>query len=99
MVVLGISLALIVYVFRIIDPDKTASAIRPLYLYSFNKWYWDEIYQATFVKGSLVIAKVLSWFDATIVDGIVNSTATLVRKISSLSGGINGSCCYDLARL
>jgi NADH-quinone oxidoreductase subunit L len=89
MVVLGISLALIVYVFRIIDPDKTASAIRPLYLYSFNKWYWDEIYQATFIKGSLVIAKVLSWFDATIVDGIVNSTATLVRKISILSGGID----------
>jgi len=35
MVVLGISLALIVYVFRFVDPDSTARAIRPLYLFSF----------------------------------------------------------------
>ena len=82
MVVLGISMAFVVYVFRIIDPEKTASAIRPLYLFSLNKWYWDEIYEATFIKGSMLIARMLSWFDTNVVDGIVNGVATMVRKFA-----------------
>ncbi len=82
MVVLGICMAFVVYVFKIIDPEKTANAIRPLYLFSLNKWYWDEIYEATFIKGSMVLARMLSWFDTNIVDGIVNGVATLVRKFA-----------------
>ncbi len=82
MVLLGIGLALLVYVFNIIDPEKIALAIRPFYLFSLNKWYWDEIYQATFIKGSMVLATTLSWFDTHIVDGMVNGVATLVRKFA-----------------
>ncbi len=82
MVVLGISFAGIVFVFRIIDPDKTAEAIRPLYLFSLNKWYWDEIYQATFIKGSVLLSKILSWFDTNVIDGIVNGVAVLVRNLA-----------------
>jgi len=89
MVVLGLSLALIVYVFRIIDPDKTALAIRPLYLFSLNKWYWDEIYDATFIKGSMVVARLLTWFDIHIVDGIVNGVATLVKKFAFLNNSFD----------
>ncbi len=82
MVILGISLAGVVYVFKIIDPDKTADAIRPLYLFSLNKWYWDEIYQATFIRASLLLAKMLYWFDRNIIDGIVNGSALFVRNIA-----------------
>jgi NADH-quinone oxidoreductase subunit L len=82
MVVLGISLAGVVFVFKIIDPDKTAEAIRPLYLFSLNKWYWDEIYEATFIKGSMLIAKMLAWFDTNIIDGIVNGVAVVVKNIA-----------------
>lgn len=89
MVVLGIGTSLVVYAFRVIDPDRTATAIRPLYLMSFNKWYWDEIYQATLIKGSIIISKILAWFDATIVDGIVNGIAALFRKIGFASGGFD----------
>ena len=89
MVALGIGLALIVYAFRFIDPDKTAQRIRPLYLYSFNKWYWDEIYDATVIKGSLLISKILAWFDSNIVDGIVNGVGALVRKFGTFSGGFD----------
>ncbi len=82
MVALGICMAFVVYVFKIIDPEKTARLIRPLYLFSLNKWYWDEIYEATFIKGSMAIARMLSWFDTNVVDGIVNGVATLVRKFA-----------------
>jgi len=82
MVLVGISLAGVVFVFKIIDPDKTAQAIRPLYLFSLNKWYWDEIYEATFIKGSVVLSKMLSWFDTNVIDGMVNGVAFLVRKLA-----------------
>ena len=89
MVALGIGLALIVYAFGFINPEKTAQRIRPLYLYSFNKWYWDEIYDATVIKGSLLISKMLAWFDTNIVDGIVNGVGALVRRFGRASGGFD----------
>ncbi len=89
MVALGIGLALIVYAFGFINPEKTAQRIRPLYLYSFNKWYWDEIYDATVIKGSLLLSRILAWFDSNIVDGIVNGTGALVRKFGTASGGFD----------
>ncbi|TLU58354.1 MAG: NADH-quinone oxidoreductase subunit L [Chlorobium sp.] len=89
MVVLGISMAFIVYVFRIIDPEKTAISIRPLYLFSLNKWYWDEIYEATFIKGSIVLSKVFAWFDTNIVDGLVNGVAFTVKKFAFANGSFD----------
>ena len=89
MVLLGICMAFVVYVFKIIDPEKTARLIRPLYLFSLNKWYWDEIYEATFIKGSMVLARMLSWFDTNVVDGIVNGVATLVRKFAFVNDGFD----------
>lgn len=89
MVVLGIGLALTVYAFRFIDPDGTARRIRPLYLLSYNKWYWDEIYQATFIRGSMLIASIFSWFDRNIIDGLVNGIATVTRKFAFANGAFD----------
>ena len=89
MVVAGISLALIVYAWGLIDPEKTARLLRPLYLMSLNKWYWDEIYKATFINGSMVLARMLSWFDARIVDGIVNGVASTVVQFSKLNDAVD----------
>ncbi|NTU93599.1 MAG: NADH-quinone oxidoreductase subunit L [Chlorobiaceae bacterium] len=89
MLVLGIGLALIVYAFKMIDPARTAEAIRPLYLYSFNKWYWDEIYDATLIKGSMLLSRSLAWFDSNVVDGIVNGVGTVYRKIAFANGSFD----------
>ncbi|TNJ35975.1 NADH-quinone oxidoreductase subunit L [Prosthecochloris vibrioformis] len=89
MVASGITLALIFYVFGFISPEKTAQRIRPLYLYSFNKWYWDEIYNATFIRGSLLLARIFSWFDSNIIDGVVNGVGALVRRLGRMSGNID----------
>ncbi len=89
MVVIGISLALIVYAFRFIDPERTSVAIRPLYLFSFNKWYWDEMYDATVIRFSMMTAKMLSWFDAKVVDGIVNGVAIMTRNFAFANGSFD----------
>jgi NADH-quinone oxidoreductase subunit L len=51
-----------------------------------RKWYFDEIYQAVFVNGTLLVAQVLSAFDKYIVDGIVNGTAAVTRFVSWING-------------
>jgi NADH-quinone oxidoreductase subunit L len=46
----------------------------------------DEIYQAIFVNGTLLLARLGSFFDQYIIDGIVNGLASLTRFVSWLNG-------------
>jgi NAD(P)H-quinone oxidoreductase subunit 5 len=69
---IGISLAILMYMQKKIDPSAIAKSIEPLYKLSKNKWYIDEIYNAIFVTGSRRLARQVLEVDAKIVDGIVN---------------------------
>ncbi|ELS32617.1 MULTISPECIES: NAD(P)H-quinone oxidoreductase subunit 5 [Pseudanabaena] len=69
---IGISLAILMYLQKKIDPSVIAKAIMPLYQISKNKWYIDEIYEAVFVIGSRRLARQVLEVDAKIVDGVVN---------------------------
>ena len=83
---LAILLAFSMYQWKKINPDKIAESIKPLYNLSFNKWFIDEIYHSSFISGTLVLGKILSWFDAKIVDGIVNGSAAVTRFFAKISG-------------
>jgi NADH-quinone oxidoreductase subunit L len=82
----GILMAFLFYQWKKLDPDKLAGKVQPLYKLSYNKWYFDEFYDATFVAGTLGLSKFLAWFDNTIIDGIVNLSATVTRGLSRASG-------------
>jgi NADH-quinone oxidoreductase subunit L len=79
---LGILIAFAFYYWKKFDPDKLAESIKPLYNLSYNKWYFDEFYNGVIVAGALAFSRFLAWFDATIVDGMVNLSATLTRGLS-----------------
>jgi NADH-quinone oxidoreductase subunit L len=83
---LGLLLAYLMYQWKKINPDKLAEKLKPLYKFSLNKWYLDEIYQATFIAGTIGIARLLSWFDNYIVDGIVNGAAFITKWFSKING-------------
>jgi NADH-quinone oxidoreductase subunit L len=83
---LGILLAFLMYEWKKIDPDKLAEKLKPLHKLSYNKWYVDEIYSMLFIERLLDLSRFISWFDATIVDGIVNYSATFTRGVAKLSG-------------
>ncbi|MGH7489695.1 MAG: hypothetical protein ACREMY_29445, partial [bacterium] len=55
-----------------------------------NKYYVDEFYNAVFVGGTLAFSRALSWFDANIIDGIVNG----VRNVTVILLG-HGSSLFD----
>ncbi|MBD3883370.1 NAD(P)H-quinone oxidoreductase subunit 5 [Phormidium tenue FACHB-886] len=69
---IGISLAVLMYLQGKIDPKAIAEKIKPLYELSLNKWYIDEIYDAVFVQGSRRLARQVLEVDVRIVDGVVN---------------------------
>lgn len=83
---LGILLAFVMYQWKKISADKLAESIKPLYTFSLNKWYFDELYASTFVAFTMGLSKLLFWFDANIVDGIVNGSAAVTRFVSRFSG-------------
>jgi len=83
---LGIFLAFLVYSFGWINPDRVANAVKPLYKFLQNKWYFDELYEATIINGSKALSRGLAWFDMHVVDGLVNLTAQIGVFVSFLVG-------------
>jgi NADH-quinone oxidoreductase subunit L len=85
----GIFIAFLIYYWKKVNPDKIASAVKPLYKLSYNKWYFDEIYDKTFVAGTLAFSRILAWFDLKVIDGIVDGSASITKLISKISGWID----------
>ncbi|NJD28713.1 MAG: NADH-quinone oxidoreductase subunit L [Chloroflexi bacterium] len=54
-----------------------------LYRASVNKWWFDDLNHVIFVVIGGFLARAAAWFDARVVDGIVNGIGTVTRR----SGG------------
>jgi NADH-quinone oxidoreductase subunit L len=83
---LGIFLAFVVYSLGWINPDRVMNAVKPLHNFLQNKWYFDELYEATVINGSKALSRGLYWFDLHVVDGLVNLAAQLGVFVSFLVG-------------
>lgn len=83
---LGILIAFLTYYWKKISADAVANKLAPVHRFLSNKWYFDELYDATAVAATIGAAKVMAWFDNTIIDGIVNGAATVTRIGSVISG-------------
>ncbi len=69
----------VAYWFYIVNPSlpgRLAQNQRPLYLFLKNKWYFDEIYDAIFVKPTVALGRFL-WKrgDGNTIDGFLNGVA------------------------
>jgi NAD(P)H-quinone oxidoreductase subunit 5 len=71
---IGITVASLMYLRGKIDPAAIAQKIKPLYEFSLNKWYFDNIYHKVFVLGLRRIARQIMEVDYRVVDGAVNLT-------------------------
>ncbi len=69
---IGISLAILMYLQKTVSAADWAKAIQPLYQFSKNKWYIDNLYENLFVIGSRRLARQVLEVDSKIVDGAVN---------------------------
>jgi NAD(P)H-quinone oxidoreductase subunit 5 len=55
-----------------ISAKAIADSIKPLYQFSKNKWYIDDLYDVIFVQGSRRLARQVLEVDSKVVDGAVN---------------------------
>jgi NADH-quinone oxidoreductase subunit L len=82
----GILFSFMVYQFKIFNADNMEKQFKWLHTFSYRKWYFDEIYQATFIGGTTGFAKLLGLFDNKIIDGLVNLSAIVTRGFSYFVG-------------
>ena len=94
----GILFAFIVYEWKKINADELARRAGWLHRAASAKWYFDEIYEVAFVKGTLLLTRLLSWFDETIIDGIVNGFATVTSYAARISSWIDDTIIDGIVR-
>lgn len=89
----GLGLAWLLYIKVPTLPALLAARLRPLYLFSYNKWYFDELYDVLFVRPAIFIGRGL-WktgdgavIDGLGPDGIANVTRNLAQRAVRLQSG------------
>ncbi len=82
----GVFMAWLVYSKELISAAKAAQVLAPLHKLLLNKFYFDELYRATFVEGVLKLAAFGKWFDKTILDGLADGSARWVARTAFFSG-------------
>ena len=89
----GIALAFVMYSLRTDLPAALARRFRPLYLFVLNKWYFDELFDALFVRPARVLGRGLwkggdgSLIDGVGPDGLAAATRDIARRASRLQSG------------
>ncbi len=85
LMITGFVLATVIYLFRPALADVLQGRMPRLHRILLNKYYWDELYQAVFVKGTVRLGKNL-WekADAAFIDGLlVNGSARVVGSVAA----------------
>jgi len=82
----GISLAAFIWLKRREIADRAAASFPRLYHLLLNKYYVDEVYDATIVQPIRIVSQEGLWrgVDVHIIDGAVNGTASIVDGSSSV---------------
>ena len=70
-------------------PQRLAAAFPRLYRLVYNKYYVDEIYQATVLRPTGLLARALAVFDNVVIDGAVNGVAAVGRFFADIDGAID----------
>jgi NADH-quinone oxidoreductase subunit L len=84
----GLGLGLVVYVrgYAVADVLMRVPPVRAIHTWLYRRMYFDELYQFVFISVTMGLSRLSGWIDAKLVDGIVNLSATTVRKLSDLVG-------------
>jgi proton-translocating NADH-quinone oxidoreductase chain L len=80
----GVLLAAVLYFWVLIEPVAIAYAFRPLYRFLAGRWYFDELYDAMFVRPVRGIAALASATDRGFIDGLVDGLAGVARRLARL---------------
>lgn len=95
----GVALAYLAYSMMPSIPGKVVSLFKPVHNFFFNKWYFDELYDAIFVKPSVKIGALL-WQrgDKATIDGFgPDGITAMVLRISQSASRLQSGYVYHYA--
>ena len=96
--IVGIALATVMYKKKNDLPEKVAKSFGVLYKWTYNKFYFDELYMFVTKKIMFgIVAAGLTWFDTYIVDGTMNFIGNTTVKASSAIKNIQSGKMQDYA--
>ncbi len=88
----GIGGAAFLYLGERRQATMLAHALRPLYLLSYGKFFFDPIYDWLVVRPLAALAVISDWFDRWVIDGLVNLAGAIPplvgAAIRSLQNGV-----------
>jgi NADH-quinone oxidoreductase subunit L len=86
---LGFFAALWIYGLKKLDPARITGKLGLVYEAVRDKYYIDEVVNATVVRGTMGLAKGQTWIDKNIVDGTVLGVGRLGRGLGTLCAWID----------
>ena len=95
----GVAIAVLCYGVFIGLPAKIAALFRPIHQFFFNKWYFDELYDAMFVKPAIKLGNFF-WLrgDRDTIDGLgPDGVSALVFRISGACSRIQTGFVFHYA--
>ncbi|MBS0521262.1 MAG: NADH-quinone oxidoreductase subunit L [Proteobacteria bacterium] len=95
----GIALSYLYYIAMPDLPAKTVATFSGLHRFFFNKWYFDELYDAIFVRPALALGRVL-WKggDGAVIDGLgPDGIAARSRELAGVLSRFQSGYLYHYA--
>ncbi len=80
----GVLLAAVMYLWRIVSPFVVAAVFLPVYKFLAGRWYFDELYDAVFVRPAKGIAAIASATDRGFIDRIIDGIAWSAKKLAGI---------------
>lgn len=87
--VIAIALATVMYRKKNDVPERVANSVRALWTAAYNRFYFDELY--IFITHKIIfncVSKPIAWFDRHIIDGTMDSFASVTHKASHAIKGL-----------
>ena len=96
---IGIAVAFYMYIVKTDLPAQIAARFNRLYLFLYNKWYFDELYDALFVRPAKSLGHAL-WRDGdgTLIDGLgPDGVAAVARNLAQRASQLQSGYVYHYA--
>lgn len=78
----GTFIAWLLYGTTMVNVAEIKRQLSGLHGFLTNKWHFDELYDALFVKPAHIVGKFCAWIDKTVFDGIIHASAKLMVLVS-----------------
>jgi NADH-quinone oxidoreductase subunit L len=80
--VTGTFLAWLLYGSGKVNVEDIRRQLSGVHGFLVNKWHFDDLYDALFMRPMHIVGRFCAWFDKTVFDGILHASARITMLVS-----------------